>query len=208
MAGIIPRDPAIYHITHVENLPSILQHGGLWSDSERIRQSLQTTNIGHKHIKARRLRRAVTAGRRGNLGEYVPFYFCNRSVMLYPIKCGHPDYAGGQDDVIHLVSSINAVTTRQLDWVFTDRHAELNYAIYYDDLADLSFVDWTVMPLQYWNDPGECKEKRQAEFLVFEFFPWVCFQAVGVRTQTVADRVRAIVQKSTPPIVVEPSWYY
>jgi hypothetical protein len=97
VSGAIPQDPAIYHITHVTNLVGILRDGCLWSDSQRIARSLQTTNIGYTHIKQRRLRRPVPVAALGVLGDYVPFNFCYRSVMLYALRGGHEDYAGGQD---------------------------------------------------------------------------------------------------------------
>jgi hypothetical protein len=83
MPGAVPLNPPIFHITHVENLPSIVAHGCLWSDSQRIARNLETTNIGYSHIKQRRLNRLVTAGVGGKLGDYVPFNFCPRSVMLF-----------------------------------------------------------------------------------------------------------------------------
>jgi hypothetical protein len=36
----------IYHITHVENLVSIIRDGGLWSDAERDRRGLVHENVG------------------------------------------------------------------------------------------------------------------------------------------------------------------
>ncbi|MBX3228067.1 MAG: DUF4433 domain-containing protein [Labilithrix sp.] len=75
----------------MENVPSILAHGGLWSDSQRIAKNLLTTNIGYSHIKQRRLNRPVTAGSGGRLGDYVPFNFCPRSVMLLVVSRGHQD---------------------------------------------------------------------------------------------------------------------
>lgn len=112
----VPDDPLIFHITHVDNLPAILAQGGLWSDAERIRRALVSTNIGHVHIKNRRLQRPVQTRAGGNLGDYVPFNFCPRSVMLYVVHRGHQDYQGGQEDIIHLVSSVSrAVALGRLD---------------------------------------------------------------------------------------------
>jgi hypothetical protein len=170
MPGVTPLQPLIYHITHVKNLPRILADGCLWSDSERARQGVAPINIGHQHIKARRLRRDVPVAAGGKLGDYVPFYFCFRSVMLYPISQGHQDYQGGQDDVVHLVSSVESAVRLKRPWAFTERHAELGYATYFDDLADLDKIDWKVMPLRYWAESADTKEKRQAEFLVHQRF--------------------------------------
>ena len=73
---------AIYHITHADNLEQIVREGRLWCDAQRIARGLAHTNIGYSHIKARRMRHPVTVSAGGTLGEYVPFNFCPRSVML------------------------------------------------------------------------------------------------------------------------------
>ena len=99
-------NPAIFHITHIDNLPGILAERRLWCDAQRIKRRLACTNIGHLHIKQRRLARAVRVAAGGFLGDYVPFNFCSRSVMLYVIYRGHQDYQRGQEFIIHLVSSV------------------------------------------------------------------------------------------------------
>src|SRR4029079_3294236 len=97
----------IYHITHVRNLPSILEQGGLWCDGEAARQDLCATEIAHDHIKQRRARMPVTVGPGGSLADYVPFYFAPRSPMLYAIHQGGVDfYSEGQEEVLHLVGSV------------------------------------------------------------------------------------------------------
>src|SRR5882672_2037233 len=137
MPGAVPANPPIFHITHVDNLASIVAHGCLWSDAQRIARKLVTTNIGYSHIKQRRLNRLVTAGSGGKLGDYVPFNFCARSVMLFVVSRGHADYAGGQDEIVHLVSSVNTATALGNVWAFTDRHADLAYASYFGSRAKL-----------------------------------------------------------------------
>jgi ssDNA thymidine ADP-ribosyltransferase, DarT len=206
--GVVPTNPGIFHITHVDNLPSIVAHGCLWSDAQRIAQNLQTTNIGYSHIKQRRLTRVVPVGVGGRLGEYVPFNFCDRSVMLYVVSRGHENYCGGQDAIVHLVSSVQTAVALQKPWAFTDRHADLAYAAYFDSLADLSEVDWSVMPLDYWAGDEETKEKRQAEFLVYESFPWSGVEMIGVKDAVIAARVQALLPSGKPPVAIHPNWYY
>jgi hypothetical protein len=103
-----PADPRVFHITHVENLPSIVRSGMLLSHAAVIAGGVATTTIGYGHIKARRRGRPVPIGAGGCLGDYVPFYFCSRSVMLYVIHKGNSPnlgYAGGQRPIVHLVST-------------------------------------------------------------------------------------------------------
>jgi len=85
MPSRVPADPAIYHITHVDNLANILATGRLLSDAQVRKANAARTGIGYQHIKARRLRRPVDVAARGHLGDYVPFNFCRRSVMLYVV---------------------------------------------------------------------------------------------------------------------------
>lgn len=203
----VPPDPRIFHITHIDNLPSIVHEGGLWCDQQRVARRLANTNIGHMHIKTRRTLRAVATQAGGVLADYVPFNFCPRSVMLFAIHKGHQDYAGGQQNVLHLVSTIGRATALKRTWAFTDRHAELAHALYFDDLARLSEVSWHVMDEQYWT---LVKEERQAEFLVREFFPWSAIVEVAAMTSAVAQRARAVIGASgpQPSVTVRQEWYY
>jgi hypothetical protein len=203
----LPEDPLIFHITHVDNLPAILAQGGLWSDAERIRLALVSTNIGHVHIKNRRLQRPVQTRAGGNLGDYAPFNFCPRSVMLFVVHRGHQDYQGGQEDIIHLVSSVSRAVALGRPWAFTDRHADLAHALYLEDLAQLSEVPWDVMDRDYWAD---VKEERQAEFLVHEFFPWEAVMEIATMTPAVQQRVQGELRQvqHRPPVALRPAWYY
>jgi hypothetical protein len=200
----------IYHITHIDNLPGILQQGRLWSDARRIAMGLANTNIGYSHIKARRMRHAVTVSAGGTLGEYVPFNFCSRSVMLYVVSRQHVDYAGDQRSILHLVSSVENVVAARRPCFFTDRHADLGYARQFDDLARLPHeVDWSVMPVRHWGGDVELKEKRQAEFLVRDWCPWEAVTEVSTMDREIADVVEALLAGGhTPTVAVRRDWYY
>lgn len=211
MPGITPKDPFIYHITHVDNLASIVRAGCLWSDAQRLSQQFASTNIGYSHIKKRRMHRGVPVAARGVLGQYVPFYFCYRSVMLYVVHRGHDNYAGGQGPIVHLVSRVTRAIATGQPWAFTDRHAELQYAQYYDDLSQLGQVDWNVMPSHFfWGGDTDLKERRQAEFLVYDAFPWTAVDHIVVKDESVATRARSALEQAThqPPVDVKPAWYY
>lgn len=202
-----PQDPQIFHITHVDNLPSILRDGGLSCDAQRISRGLNHTNIGHKHIKQRRLSRPVTTAAGGMLGDYVPFNFCPRSVMLYAVYRGHQDYSEGQENIVHLVSTVRRAIATGVPCAFTDRHAELAHALYFDDLSKLSEVPWHVMGERYWS---AIKEERQAEFLVRDFFPWKAVTEVATMIPAMADKARLALQQAgyQTPVTTRPEWYY
>jgi hypothetical protein len=206
----IPRVP-VYHITHIDNLPSMINDGFLWCDQEQRRRGANHQNIGYSHIKERRLKHPVKVARGGTLGHYVPFYFGPRSVMLYVISKGHEKYNGGQESVVHLVSSVVTITQQKSDYFFTDRHADLEYAEQFEDLMSLpSKVNLSIMQKKHWASCQDTKERRQAEFLVHNSCPWSVIEEIGVHNPDMASRVMAILQEvlHQPQVKVRRSWYY
>ncbi len=200
---------ALFHITHIGNLSSILACKGLWCDAERRNQGFTHVSIAHEHIKERRMRRTVPVPPGGMLGEYVPFYFAARSPMLYTIHRNNVEgYTDGQSRIVHLVTSVEAVVALGHGHCFTDRHAELFYANYFTSLSDLGEkVDWRAMGLTYWS---EVKEERQAEFLVRTSVPWSCIEEVGVIDAATRVEVEAVLRGTgaRTPVTVRRNWYY
>jgi hypothetical protein len=210
----IPRQPKIYHITHIDNLHSIVAAEGLWCDARRVEYGFAHRNIAYRHIKESRMARPVPVSAQGTLADYVPFYFAPRSPMLYAINKGLvKDCPDGQKPVLHLVASVEAATTCGRQWCFTDRHAVLGIAKFHDDHDDLDEIDWPLMQSKFWHnidaDPTR-KERRQAEFLVYQSFPWSCIHKIGVYNKGIAQTVETIISQAAhkPDVCVEPKWYY
>src|SRR5688500_18296866 len=101
----VPANPAIYHITHVDNLAQIAADGLLYSDAVMVARGGPPAAIGMSEIKRRRLYELhVKTHPNTRVGEYVPFYFCPRSIMLYLLHMpNHPEltYRGGQGLIVH-----------------------------------------------------------------------------------------------------------
>lgn len=108
-----PARPKLYHITHVDNLRAIVAHGGLLSDADMIARGGPAQAIGMTGIKRRRVEDLEVDCHPGTkVGDYVPFYFCPRSVMLFVIqRANHPEltYRGGQGPIVHLQADLHAV---------------------------------------------------------------------------------------------------
>ena len=214
MANQVPNDPKIYHIVHVDRLPSIVADG-LLCDAEVIRRALPGTTIGMNAIKQRRLKELTLASRPGlYVGQCVPFYFCPRSIMLYLIsQAKNPDltYRGGQDPIIHLESDLKQ-TVRWAEaqghrWAFTLGNAGSRYFEDRCDLSQLGEIDWNAVAARSWSD---CKEGKQAEFLVERTFSWELVSRIGVRTRRTHDEVLKVQQGVThkPIVQIKPEWYY
>ncbi len=206
---------AIYHITHIRNLPSIIGADGLHCDQTRMDNSLASVSIAHQHIKDRRANRKVPISPGGTLANYVPFYFAPRSPMLFAISKNQVDgYTSGQAPILHLESDAESVARAGVPFTFTDGHAEMAVSEFSSDISALrSKIDWSLMNSRYWNDTVEYpdrKRKRQAEFLLHAFAPWTLIMSIGVINQQLKEEVEAILSPSQhrPPVKITPNWYY
>lgn len=212
-----PARPQIYHITHVDNLVSIGRDGALVSDAVMIARGGPNASIGMGHIKRRRLEDLDVSCHPGTkVGEYVPFYFCPRSVMLYLISRGnHPDltYTGGQGPIIHLEADLHEVVrwaeSQDLRWAFSLANAGARYAPFRRRLEDLGQVNWTAVEASDWR-AQEIREGKQAEFLIHETFPWTLVKRIGVSSMSIRTRAIAAMEglKHQPRVEILPAWYY
>lgn len=211
-----PPAPKLYHITHLDNLPSIVRDGGLWSDAELIARGGPAASIGMSSIKLRRLGLPVRCHPGDLVGGYVPFYFGPRSIMLYLIHCAnHPEltYRGGQGPILHLeldmhevISLADAQPKRR---AFSLSNAGAYYSEFRSRIEDLGEVNWPAVAATDFRDPA-VKEGKQAEFLVQTFVPWSLVRRVGVLTTTVQRQaMRHIAGAAHRPVVeVCRAWYF
>lgn len=202
-----PENVLIYHITDVANLPGILADGGLHSDVAMAQRN--PTVIGYTHIKERRMKQIrVTCCSGRFVGEFVPFYYCPRSPMLFAINRGNTGRSAGcQQTIVHLVSTVAVGIGLDRPWAISDGNAGALYPSFFSDLKALEGLDWAAIRATDWR--GKTSQKM-AEFLVADFFPWSGFHAVGCHNSAVAKQVQDLLnsQHHRPAVAVEPGWYY
>jgi ssDNA thymidine ADP-ribosyltransferase, DarT len=213
----VPSNPKIYHITHVNNLLNIVTSKGLVSDARRIASGLTCSLVGMSTIKQRRLTEIEVSCHQGTkVGEYVPFYFCPRSIMLYILHMGnHPDvsYRGGQQPMIHLEADfhkvVNWANSNKVPWAFSNGNAGAILTIFYNDPCKLTEIDWSAVASRDFRD-AKVKEGKQAEFLMFDIFPWTLVEKIGtINSTTAKEAQKALVGAEHQPVIdVEPDWYF
>ena len=178
----IPTHPKIYHITHIDRLASIIAVQALICDAELISRRIGGTTIGLSSIKQRRLEELRLRSYPDLfVGQCVPFYFCPRSVMLFKIHRGND--------------------------------TELPYRLGQDEIlhleADLreSEIDWNAVEATDWR---QCKEGKQAEFLIERQFPWQLVSRIGVKNAVIQQRVTNLLSgvSNRPSVEVLANWYY
>jgi hypothetical protein len=134
--------------------------------------------------------------------------------MLYMIHMANNfelTYKGGQQPIIHL----------QADLYRTEKWAEQNGkrfaftssnagSLYFEDWADLTQlnrIDWNAVQTTAWS---ECKDKKQAEFLIEYQFPWELVEIIGVYSDAQLYQVNGYLagQAQRPMVAVKKKWYY
>jgi ssDNA thymidine ADP-ribosyltransferase, DarT len=216
-----PERPKIYHIIHVDRLPSVLAAGCLWCDAEMVNRPETGTVIGMNEIKQRRLAELTLSSHPGlYVGQCVPFYFCPRSVMLYLIwQRNHANlsYRGGEGPIVHLEADLQD-SVQWADgvghrWAFTLSNAGARYFEDRSSLDVLHEINWDAVAANNWSGRGvqsSVKDGKQAEFLVEGQFPWELVERIGVRSLDIAQQVSAVLtaRAHRPPVEIRKDWYY
>lgn len=186
MPGQIPTHIPLYRIVHWQNVEHILHHGLCCAGHPQANPNF--INIGHTQLIADRHTHPLTQlPDAGNLGEYIPFYFGPYSPMLLMIKNGTgPVQKRPQEDIVYIISSVQAIKAAGIEYCFTDRQAKKKLAGFYRNDEDFDTIDWEVVKLKQWNNTPEYQDRqdrKQAEFLVRHHVPVACITWLGVRNE-------------------------
>jgi O-acetyl-ADP-ribose deacetylase (regulator of RNase III) len=151
---------SLYYITHVDNVPSILEHGIL-SHGQMESQRIPFKPIYDANIVSNRKGRFTPDGR--SLWEYANVYFQPRNPMMYRVihekGCKELAVVG----VAPVVMNGNGVFV-------TDGNAASNATHFFPAAEGLRILqdNWQTIQLQYWNDRDGSKRKIMAECLTRE----------------------------------------
>jgi hypothetical protein len=220
-----PHPLRIFHITPIPNLTGIAKSKKLYANSVLRKKKLQHANIAYQGAQGKRATKLVAKPPWGVIHDYVPFYFAPRSPMLAAINAGLVEgCTHRQPDIVHFVSTVEAVVKEGLEFVFYDHNATLNFAKCFKNLADLDKIDWALFfedprldgYCQYYfdnvNNPRYIRRKatRQAEFLVHKTFPLALMDCVGVYSKEKAAEVEEIFDDAgiDIPVEVKTAWYH
>ncbi|MGC8605527.1 MAG: type II toxin-antitoxin system toxin DNA ADP-ribosyl transferase DarT [Desulfomonilaceae bacterium] len=204
----------IYKIFDGKNLRSILHTGCFYSTSKVAELGKQPSEIAHPRIMERRKKTIAPCGPGGTLNDYVPFYFVPRSPMLYAIFQGNvKEYDGNQERIILAVSTAQVVRASGLRFIFCNAHPIMEITEFFDKLEDLDKINWAIMRSKYWNDTldqPDRKRQRQAEFLIYESFPFGLIDELVVNTERAKYAAEKMLMEFGIKIEVNvrPLWYF
>lgn len=208
-----PENGLIFRITHVANVPWILENGLHCHNSSVLDPDF--VSIGNPELIEARSRRAVPIVPGGTLDDYIPFYFTPFSPMMYNIHTGYRGIQRRQNsDIVILVSSIHEVDSAGCPFVYTDRHACLHTAEFFSAVAQLSeAVDYALLRSRdFRRDPEhpEKTERYQAEALVYKRLPVSLLMGVGCYSDDVKAGIDALASSAglSVKVKVRKDWYF
>jgi hypothetical protein len=207
-----PTKALIFRITHIDNVPWILDHG-LHCRNSDVRDP-NFREIGNRDLIAKRLQHPIPVEPGGTLADYVPFYFTPWSPMQMNIITGYQGTPSTPaSEIAFLVSSVPTLDANGLVYVLTDRHAYLATARFATDASGLEQVDWRILQARDFkrsdDDPGKV-ERYQAEALVHQHLPVEGIAGIVVRGSDPKSKVEAELQcrSLSLKLFVQPDWYF
>jgi hypothetical protein len=158
----------LFRMTHIENIPHILQHGITHPSSSNANPEF--VPIGDRTLISTRNDFLLNNGRR--LGDYIPFYFGVRTPMLYVVQNGFNTVTPTPaENIVYCISSVQKIVEHHLDFVFTNGHAVDRFTTQYTpaDIINIdNIIDRKALMAKYWRDENDLdlKRRKEAEFLV------------------------------------------
>lgn len=211
-SSLSPARALIFRIVHRDNVAWLLDHGLHCRNSTHHDPGY--VNIGNPDLIARRATRSVEVGPLGTLSDYVPFYFTPYSPMLYNIKTGYNGIAKrANDEIVILISSLHRLHEMGRRFLFTNRHAYLRTAEYFDDLARLDRIDWPLLRSRnFQRDPDDPDKfaRYEAEALVHRHLPIDALLGIAcynMPTKALIDDQLAA-RRLALDVKVLPGWYF
>jgi hypothetical protein len=212
MKDLRPDKAFVFRIIHRDNLAWILTHGIHCRSAAMVNPAY--VDIGNPELISKRNGRAIPIPPGGTLSDYVPFYFTPRSPMLLNIKTGYNGIRQrGNEEIVILVSTLYKIRDHPLNFIFTDRHAYLQTAVFSSDMDGLSAIDWTILQNSDFkrdNDDLGKFERYQAEALIHQHLPTDALLGVACVNEDVAGQLRAQIAAAglALKVAVTPGWYF
>ncbi len=211
-----PQPTPIYRLVHVSNLAALLARGRLHAPHHAPADGTPYRTIHDANVQANRRVKDVPCGAGGTVHDYLPFYFGPLSVMLLQLNTGQvAGYNEGQEPLVYLRTTVQAVAQAGCPFVFTDGHGLAKFTRWFSDPVHLDAIDWPLVRDRFWADTlddNDRKRRKQAEFLVWQGLDWDVLDGIGVFNSDIQQRVQGIISgypdRKQVPVHVKRNLYY
>lgn len=208
----------IYHVTHVRNLPAIIESGALLADASEALATRPDIDISTTDTRTARRAALVAGDGSARVAEYVPFFLSPNAAIWDSVRSGSADprltldaLGSTAGDFVILVSTVTTVLTGRADMIAAD---EASVTITDGDAAG-TLTRFATTPagadrmLRLLRANPDSEALQNAELLVAGEVPFNLITLVGVTNDKVRDLVKPLFAGSAfrPKVVVYPPWF-
>jgi hypothetical protein len=196
------RIESLYYITHIDNLPSILQLGIL-SHRQIEKQNVRFTPVYDAGIVASRQGRTAPDGH--SLWEFANLYFQARNPMLYRVITEKDKkniaILGVNRQVVDIPGSFVSIGNAA---------SHLSEILPAEQGVRAITKIWDVIMNDWWHEEDGSKRRIMAECLVPELVPPSFIHTIYVASHQVADAVKASIRPYAPntAVIPEPHMFF
>jgi O-acetyl-ADP-ribose deacetylase (regulator of RNase III) len=195
-----PDVKGLYYITHIDNLPSIIQNG-IMAHRRVLDLKIPFTPIYDAEIVSNRQKKTVSRDK--TLWDFANVYFQARNPMLYRVL-HEKDKAN-----IAVVAVQPAVLSIAGALVTTGNAASADTEILNSQEGQRQvFANWKVISSDWWNSVDGSKRKIMAECLVPDRVPPEYIHSIYVATPAVAENIRQMKLAREIPVIPEPNMFF
>lgn len=166
----------IYHMTHIDNLKFILKEG-LYSHNNKYKQ----VDISDCEVNSKRSRAEPIHNK--SIHSYVPFYINPKNAMLYKRQ-------EIQNEIVIL--KLNRELIYENGSIFTDGNASSVYTSFYNNLDDLSMLDWDCINDDNWYTHPDGRRTKMSEVLVPDYVCTENIEAIICNNISIEQNVKEL----------------
>ncbi len=196
-----PDIKSLYYITHIENLPSIIEHGIL-SHSKVEEMNIPFTRIYDGNIVSKRKNKLTPNGK--SLWEYANLYFQVRNPMLYRVI----HEAKNKEDIA--IIGVSPQVLNEPGVILTDGNAANEPTQFYDVAKgrQVLLAQWKTINSEWWNDLDGSKRKIMSECLIPNFIRKEFVHSIFVANHAARERAQKLLGANSISAVPEPHMFF
>lgn len=201
----------VYRIIHKDNLSDVLTYGLV--NGKHKNSNKKFIVIGDTDIIGLRTIELVKLDGYGCIGDYIPFHFTPRSIMLYNIITGYkaPKVPKRSKNEIIVIRCLIEGLAKRPKWFFTDGQALSSN--HYNNLEYLDQIDWKNIQDSIFmktEDDRDLARRYQAEFLVYDEVPIECIESLFVYDEETKNWTEELVKvkKLEIPVHIHKPYFF
>jgi hypothetical protein len=194
----------LYHVTAIENIPSIFQHG-LLSHNHVIMKGLSPVSYSYENIQERRGRDIFVGNRPAN--DYVPLFFSEKAPALKAMELNGRSHGKA---IVYIC--IKGEIIGEEGVYFSDKNVAIKSVPVnkYNDFEHLRKLDWKTIRAPYENYDSYAIQVKNAEVLVPSRIDPLWFRKLVVPDERASAYLTTFLRRihHSIPVEVNDSFYY